>query len=55
MKFLLAAVFLVTLAEGEMFTALVHMEGLVELEEELSNQLRQYIEMEKTRLAELER
>ena len=40
---------------AEIFTALVHMEGLVELEGELASQLRDYIRREKDRLRELER
>ena len=42
-------------AMSEMFTALVHMEGLVELEEDLAGQLRNYIQKEKNRLTELEK
>ena len=40
---------------AEMFTALVHMEGLVELEGELASELRSYIRREKDWLCELER
>ena len=40
---------------SEMFTALVHMEGLVELEGTLASELRGYIRREKDRLRELER
>lgn len=40
---------------SEMFTALVHMEGLVELEGSLASELRGYIKREKDRLGELER
>ena len=43
------------LVHAEIFTALVHMEGLVELEGELACQLRDYIRREKDRLRELER
>ena len=43
------------IVHAEIFTALVHMEGLVELEGELSSQLRDYIRREKDRLRELER
>ena len=43
------------LVRGELFTALVHMEGLVELEGELTSKLRSYIRREKDRLRELER
>lgn len=43
------------LVHAEIFTALVHMEGLVELEGELASQLRDYIRREKDRLRELER
>ena len=43
------------LVRSEMFTALVHMEGLVKLEGELASELRGYIRREKDRLRELER
>ena len=43
------------LVRAELFTALVHMEGLVELEGELASELRSYIRREKDRLRELER
>ena len=36
-------------ARGEMFTALVHMEGLLELEKELLSGLNEYIAAEKWR------
>jgi prolyl 4-hydroxylase len=39
---------------GEMFTALIHMEGLLGLERELLHQLNTYIVTEKNRLKELE-
>ena len=40
---------------GEMFTALVHMEGLVELEEQLVQHLKSYIRKEEERLGELKK
>ena len=53
---LLSALLLVTAAapwapaaRGEMFTALVHMEGLLELEQELLSGLSEYIAAEKRR------
>ena len=43
------------LVRAELFTVLVHMEGLVELEGELASELRSYIRREKDWLCELER
>ena len=40
-------------SSGEVFTALVHMEGLLELEKELLGVLNSYITQEKKRWAQL--
>ena len=43
------------LVRAKLFTALVHMEGLVELEGKLASELRSYIRRERDQLCELER
>lgn len=49
LSFILLGTGFVSLTNGEMFTALIHMEGLLDLERNLLGQLNDYISKEKER------
>lgn len=49
LSFILIGTGFVSFTNGEMFTALIHMEGLLDLERNLLGQLNDYISKEKER------
>lgn len=49
LSFILIGTCFVSFTNGEMFTALIHMEGLLDLERNLLGQLNDYISKEKER------
>lgn len=49
LSFILLGTGFVSFTNGEMFTALIHMEGLLDLERNLLGQLNDYISKEKER------